>query len=81
MTDLVASEAIDIEPIGDCSMRNSVFDRLVLENGYKEMILSLTAQHFRDKEPSMGPTKQVDIVKGKGIEMHLDQVPHLLSVT
>ncbi|KAH7136820.1 hypothetical protein B0J13DRAFT_81180 [Dactylonectria estremocensis] len=42
------------------------FDRLVLEQGHKPMIVSLIAQHFRDKESKGGLTEQVDIVKGKG---------------
>ncbi|ETS84506.1 hypothetical protein PFICI_02531 [Pestalotiopsis fici W106-1] len=61
----------DIEPprvdhVADDTSRKTAFDQLVLEKGYKKMILSLTAQHFRDKESAVGATKQVDIVKGKG---------------
>ncbi|KAK6220696.1 hypothetical protein LQW54_001887 [Pestalotiopsis sp. IQ-011] len=76
MTELYASEPNDfeapdkelpdVENIANGSKRKTAFDRLVLEKGHKEMILCLTAQHFRDKESSTGPTKQVDIVKGKG---------------
>jgi hypothetical protein len=70
MTDLYKSEPevgdLDAEGRGDASKRKTAFDRLVLEKGHKEVILSLTAQHFRDKASSTGPTEQVDIVKGKG---------------
>ena len=43
------------------------FDRLVLEEGHKPMILSLIAQHFRDKESNMWQSEQIDIVRGKGM--------------
>ncbi|KAK4197400.1 hypothetical protein QBC40DRAFT_285657 [Triangularia verruculosa] len=42
----------------------TAFDELVLPKGHKEMVLSLIAQHFRDKESK--ETQQVDIVAGKG---------------
>ncbi|KAK5659704.1 hypothetical protein OQA88_915 [Cercophora sp. LCS_1] len=42
----------------------TAFDQLVLPKGHKEMVLSLIAQHFRDKEPK--EDQQVDIVAGKG---------------
>ncbi|RSL86169.1 hypothetical protein CEP51_002958 [Fusarium floridanum] len=44
----------------------TAFDRLVLPEGHKPMILSLIAQHFRDKESKGAQTEQVDIVRGKG---------------
>lgn len=62
-------EPLNVEHIADDLRPKTAFDRLVLEKGHKEMILSLTAQHFRDKESSTGSTKQVDIVKGKGISI------------
>ncbi|EFX02041.1 aaa family ATPase [Grosmannia clavigera kw1407] len=34
--------------------------------GHKKMVLSLVAQHFRNKESSTADTEQVDIVRGKG---------------
>ncbi|KAJ2895303.1 hypothetical protein MKZ38_006713 [Zalerion maritima] len=42
------------------------FNRLVLEDGHKPMIVSLITQHFRDKEARSSYGDQVDIVKGKG---------------
>jgi hypothetical protein len=44
----------------------TAFDRLVLEEGHKPMIISLIAQHFRDKESKTSHQEQFDIVKGKG---------------
>jgi hypothetical protein len=46
----------------------TVFDQLVLPSGYREMILSLIAQHYRTKEASLTPDSAglVDIVRGKG---------------
>ncbi|KAF7556377.1 hypothetical protein G7Z17_g1416 [Cylindrodendrum hubeiense] len=44
----------------------TAFDRLVLEKGHKDMIISLISQHFRDRASKRGQTEQVDIVKGKG---------------
>ncbi|KAK4448913.1 hypothetical protein QBC34DRAFT_300198 [Podospora aff. communis PSN243] len=41
------------------------FDRLVLPDGHKDMILSLVTQHFRDKESAKNET-DLDIVRGKG---------------
>ncbi|KAH7126044.1 hypothetical protein EDB81DRAFT_203169 [Dactylonectria macrodidyma] len=57
----------DEKKIGDdTNAPKGAFDRLVLEQGHKPMIVSLIAQHFRDKESKGGLTEQVDIVKGKG---------------
>lgn len=90
MTDLYATDPNDVkapgegtpdaEHVADGSTRKTAFDQLVLENGHKEMILSLTAQHFRDRESAAGATRQVDIVKGKGIEMYVDQLLNLLTI-
>ena len=44
----------------------TAFDRLVLEKGHEPMIVSLIAQHFRDKKSSTGHREEFDIVKGKG---------------
>ncbi|OJJ42682.1 hypothetical protein ASPZODRAFT_137069 [Penicilliopsis zonata CBS 506.65] len=44
----------------------TAFDQLVLEDGHKSMIVSLIAQHFRDKKITSEQGEQVDIVKGKG---------------
>lgn len=43
----------------------TAFDSLVLPDGHKKMVLSLIAQHFRDKESPTGQSEQ-DIVRGKG---------------
>jgi len=42
------------------------FDQLVLPKGHKEMVLSLVAQHFRNKETAGTVRDQFDIVRGKG---------------
>jgi hypothetical protein len=44
----------------------TAFDRLVLEEGHESMIVSLIAQHFRDKKSATGHREETDIVKGKG---------------
>ncbi|KAL8397945.1 hypothetical protein RB594_004600 [Gaeumannomyces avenae] len=43
----------------------TAFDRLVLEEWHRPMILSLIAQHFRDKS-TVGQREEFDMVKGKG---------------
>ena len=53
----------------------TAFDRLVLEEWHRPMILALIAQHFRDKKATGGQTEEFDIVKGKGTG-----VPPRLSV-
>lgn len=50
----------------DTNSQLPTFDRLVLQSGHKEMIISLITQHFRNKEASTGHKEQFDIVKGKG---------------
>ncbi|KAK0716568.1 hypothetical protein B0T21DRAFT_63836 [Apiosordaria backusii] len=42
------------------------FDQLVLPDGHKDMVLSLIAQHYRDKASQTGEREQIDIVRGKG---------------
>ncbi|PLB49715.1 P-loop containing nucleoside triphosphate hydrolase protein [Aspergillus steynii IBT 23096] len=42
------------------------FNQLVLDPGHKKMLLSLVAQHYRDKESPTAGNEQVDIVRGKG---------------
>ncbi|KAH7309739.1 hypothetical protein B0I35DRAFT_397843 [Stachybotrys elegans] len=44
----------------------TAFDRLVLEEWHRPMILALIAQHFRDKKSTVGQRDEFDIVKGKG---------------
>lgn len=51
----------------------TAFDRLVLPEGHKPMIVSLIAQHFRDKESKGAQTEQIDIVRGKGRGSYLFQ--------
>lgn len=41
-------------------------NRLVLEKGHHQMIVSLIAQHFRDKKSITGQREEFDLVKGKG---------------
>ncbi|CAI6334350.1 unnamed protein product [Periconia digitata] len=41
-------------------------NRLVLEKGHHSMIVSLIAQHFRDKRSTTGQREEFDLVKGKG---------------
>jgi len=51
----------------------TAFGRLVLPKGHKKMVLSLIAQHFRNKESQQDKDEQVDIVRGKGTFLvHLD---------
>lgn len=45
---------------------SNAFDRLVLPDGHKDMIKSLIAQHYRDKESKGAQSEQFDIVRGKG---------------
>ncbi|KAL6879292.1 hypothetical protein J3F83DRAFT_296391 [Trichoderma novae-zelandiae] len=47
-------------------MQRSAFDRLVIKKEHRSMIVSLVAQHFRDKKSTSGHQQQFDIVKGKG---------------
>jgi hypothetical protein len=42
----------------------TVFDKLVLPDEHRHLILSLVAQHFRDKEAG---DMDKDMVRGKGI--------------
>ncbi|KAK4075682.1 hypothetical protein Trihar35433_2242 [Trichoderma harzianum] len=52
--------------ITDNKKPKTAFDRLVIEKEHRSMIVSLVAQHFRDKKSSSGQQQQFDIVKGKG---------------
>ncbi|PTB58279.1 hypothetical protein M431DRAFT_479776 [Trichoderma harzianum CBS 226.95] len=71
MTAIHAPEASAV--LADERARNSTdnkkpktaFDRLVIEKEHRSMIVSLVAQHFRDKKSSSGQQQQFDIVKGK----------------
>ncbi|KAK3299631.1 uncharacterized protein B0H64DRAFT_355851 [Chaetomium fimeti] len=42
------------------------FDRLVLPDGHKDVILSLVTQHFRNRKSAQNEGDFVDIVRGKG---------------
>ncbi|KAH6617425.1 hypothetical protein F5144DRAFT_596448 [Chaetomium tenue] len=46
--------------------KTTSFDRLVLEEWHRPMILALIAQHFRDKKSTGGQREEFDVVKGKG---------------
>ncbi|KAL7933939.1 hypothetical protein V8C35DRAFT_302826 [Trichoderma chlorosporum] len=52
--------------INDKTKPKTAFDRLVIEKEHRSMIVSLVAQHFRDKKSSSKQQQQFDIVKGKG---------------
>ncbi|KAJ5715307.1 uncharacterized protein N7483_012488 [Penicillium malachiteum] len=45
---------------------STTFGRLVLDQKHKHMIISLIAQHFRDKKTTTDHREQRDIVRGKG---------------
>lgn len=54
--------------------RETAFDQLVLPEKHKDIVVSLVAQHYRDKESAAKDYEQVDIVRGKGkFEAHLLQ--------
>ncbi|EXJ72274.1 uncharacterized protein A1O5_04778 [Cladophialophora psammophila CBS 110553] len=55
----------DDDPDDDESDKTA-FGRLVLPRGHKKMVLSLIAQHFRNKESQQDKDEQADIVRGKG---------------
>lgn len=57
--DVDAEDNDSDEEAGD----KSAFGRLVLPKGHKKMVLSLIAQHFRNKGSQ---DEQADIVRGKG---------------
>lgn len=73
MTDVHQRETTTT-PTGEADVKNNdettrpvtAFDRLVLEEGHRPMIVSLISQHFRDKKSAMGHAEQFDIIKGKG---------------
>lgn len=46
--------------------QETILDQLVIPRGHKDILLSLLAQHFRDKESVAAMTEQADIVRGKG---------------
>ncbi|KAH0497735.1 hypothetical protein TgHK011_005021 [Trichoderma gracile] len=46
--------------------QKTAFDSLVIKKEHRSMIVSLVAQHFRDKKSTSGHQQQFDIVKGKG---------------
>jgi flagellar biosynthesis GTPase FlhF len=69
---------IDIQTIEDGEKANkknsedekskTPFDQLVIPDEHKRMVLSLIAQHFRDKESASSDNDQADIVRGKGMK-------------
>jgi hypothetical protein len=68
-SDIYASSTSENEETNYGEKKRMALDRLVLPKGHKEMILSLIAQHFRNKES--GTDVQLDIVRGKGQSYHL----------
>ncbi|UKZ78990.1 hypothetical protein TrVFT333_006741 [Trichoderma virens FT-333] len=55
-----------VEPNVDEVEPGNALDRLVLEEGHRNMIVSLISQHFREKASSRSQKEEFDIVKGKG---------------
>lgn len=55
-----------VHPNADESKPKTAFERLVIEENHKKMIVSLVDQHFRDKGSKNTHTGQADIVRGKG---------------
>ncbi|QYT03112.1 AAA domain-containing protein [Trichoderma simmonsii] len=72
ITDVHSSIPIEItdnsavEPNTDETEPSTALDRLVLEEGHRNMIVSLISQHFREKALSRSQKEEFDIVKGKG---------------
>lgn len=52
--------------VDDLPKRETAFDQLVLPEKHKDIVVSLVAQHYRDKESAAKDYEQVDIVRGKG---------------
>ncbi|OQV08643.1 hypothetical protein CLAIMM_12881 isoform 3 [Cladophialophora immunda] len=63
--DIKEDENTDDDPDDD-EADKTAFGRLVLPPGHKKMVLSLIAQHFRNKELQQDKDEQADIVRGKG---------------
>ncbi|KAK0754184.1 hypothetical protein B0T18DRAFT_314603 [Schizothecium vesticola] len=63
---LPAAEGEKDQQGGTEKKSTTAFDRLVLEEWHRPMILALIAQHFRDKKSTVGQREEFDIVKGKG---------------
>ncbi|RDA82879.1 hypothetical protein CP532_0395 [Ophiocordyceps camponoti-leonardi (nom. inval.)] len=61
----------------------NAFDRLVLPDGYKDVVQALVTQHFRDKEASNKSDLQSDMIrgKGKGVIMLLHGAPGVGKTT
>lgn len=55
-----------MEPKTEETEPSTALDRLVLEEGHRNMIVSLISQHFREKASSRSRIEEFDIVKGKG---------------
>ncbi|PTB69277.1 hypothetical protein BBK36DRAFT_1186644 [Trichoderma citrinoviride] len=75
LTYMTAIQAPDIEDVlsdeqapntTGSKKQRTAFDRLVIKKEHRSMIVSLVAQHFRDKRLTSGHQQQFDIVKGKG---------------
>ncbi len=60
--------------------RETAFDQLVLPDGHKEIVVSLIAQYFQDRDSRKTDTEETDIVRGKGkIHMNHGLTPHYLA--
>lgn len=72
-TSKVKDDTNEDDDMDDDEADKTAFGRLVLPPGHKDMVLSLIAQHFRNKESQQDKDEQVDIVRGKGsFVVHLD---------
>ncbi|KAF6836635.1 hypothetical protein CMUS01_05339 [Colletotrichum musicola] len=65
-TSNVSDAGKDVEETKNKKRPVTAFDRLVLDNRHRRLIVSLVSQHFRDKESKTGRSEEFDIVKGKG---------------
>ncbi|KIW97213.1 uncharacterized protein Z519_02605 [Cladophialophora bantiana CBS 173.52] len=65
-TSAVKDDINEDDDLDDDESDKTAFGRLVLPRGHKKMVLSLIAQHFRNKEAQQDKDEQDDIVRGKG---------------
>ena len=67
---LVARLDIDrLEKIDDITKKGDGFDRLVLKEGYRDLVRALVETHLKEPRSGTEQTKvkhEVDLVKGKG---------------
>jgi hypothetical protein len=67
--DLTYLKPIDIPTTENGETSKTPFDQLVIPDEHKKMVLSLIAQHFRDKQSASLDDDQADIVRGKGMNI------------